>query len=97
MNLMCPPWYFEMYENRSRRRQQQQQQQSAAAQAASSRTSASRRSNGSDKPPADGFNHEEMGMTSERQRVIQASLFKMLGQAEEDEKPAAETNGATES
>lgn len=29
-----------------------------------------------------GFDHEEMGMTQERQRVIQASLFKMLGQAD---------------
>jgi hypothetical protein len=28
------------------------------------------------------FDHEEMGMTQERQRVIQASLFKMLGQAD---------------
>lgn len=29
------------------------------------------------------FNHKEMGMTQERQREIQASLFKMLGQADE--------------
>ena len=29
-----------------------------------------------------GFDHDEMGMTQERQRVIQASLFKMLGQAD---------------
>jgi hypothetical protein len=67
MNLMCPPWYFEMYQNRARRRQQQ-----SAASAKSS------------KAPAAGFEHEEMGMTSERQRVIQASLFKMLGQADEE-------------
>ena len=31
---------------------------------------------------ATGFDSEEMGMTAERQRVIQASLFKMLGQAD---------------
>jgi hypothetical protein len=45
-----------------------------------------------------GFDHEEMGMTTERQRVIQASLFKMLGQADDDEggqkpPPADATNG----
>jgi pimeloyl-ACP methyl ester carboxylesterase len=34
--------------------------------------------------PADsGFNSKEMGMTQERQREIQASLFKMLGQADD--------------
>jgi hypothetical protein len=44
-----------------------------------------------------GFDHEEMGMTTERQRVIQASLFKMLGQADDDGQklpPADATNGA---
>ena len=72
MNLMCPPWYFEMYQNRAKRRQQQ------AAAASDSRKPT---------PAANGYDHEEMGMTSERQRVIQASLFKMLGQADgaEDE------------
>lgn len=40
----------------------------------------SSRSNKSDS--ATGFDHDEMGMTQERQRVIQASLFKMLGQAD---------------
>ena len=39
-----------------------------------------------------GFNHEEMGMTNERQRVIQASLFKMLGQEDdEDREPSSVT------
>ena len=49
--------------------------------------------------PDPGFNSKEMGMTQERQREIQASLFKMLGQAddkkEEEEEPpkaAATTN-----
>lgn len=47
-----------------------------------------------------GFDHEEMGMTTERQRVIQASLFKMLGQADDNEGghkpvPTDATNGAS--
>ena len=94
MNLMCPPWYFEMYENRARRRA------AAAAAAASASASASSSSNTSTKSkttPAsadgstnaaasgNGFDHEQMGMTSERQRVIQASLFKMLGQADTED------------
>jgi pimeloyl-ACP methyl ester carboxylesterase len=37
-----------------------------------------------------GFNSKEMGMTQERQREIQASLFKMLGQ--DDKKPEPRTN-----
>ena len=75
MNLMCPPWYFEMYQNRARRRQQQQQP--AVVQL----------NGNADHPSRDveTFNPEEMGMTSERQRVIQASLFKMLGQADAEE------------
>ena len=32
-----------------------------------------------------GYNGEEMGMTQERQREIQASLFKMLGQPDTPE------------
>jgi fermentation-respiration switch protein FrsA (DUF1100 family) len=56
MNLMSPPWYFEMYQQRAAQRQQQQQQQ---------------------QQPQLG---DDLGMTAERQRVIQASLFKMLGQ-----------------
>ncbi len=31
-----------------------------------------------------GQNSEEMGMTAERQREIQASLFKMLGQQDDE-------------
>ena len=31
-----------------------------------------------------GFDGDNMGMTQERQREIQASLFKMLGQADEE-------------
>lgn len=37
-----------------------------------------------------GFDHEELGMTAERQRFIQASLFKMLGQADDEEEEEEE-------
>jgi len=78
MNLMCPPWYFEMYQNRSMRAPQ--------------RPSNGR--NGQQRPPQgrpsakskgdkNGFDGDNMGMTHERQREIQASLFKMLGQADD--------------
>ena len=128
MNLMCPPWYFEIYEQRAAvRRMQQQQQQAvlnnAATAASNSSTNASTSSTATSKknPPftvemgvplsrplnssaispqqpqsgattdltaaptatMNGYDHEEMGMTTERQRVIQASLFKMLGQADD--------------
>ena len=33
---------------------------------------------------------EEMGMTMERQKQIQASLFKMLGQADDDDEDGVE-------
>ena len=81
MNLMFPPWYFEMYAKR-----QQAQRQRRAKEAPRGNT-------------ATGFNHEEMGMTAERQRVIQASLFKMLGQAdtEVEEKKTSGNAAAAES
>ncbi|GKY90968.1 hypothetical protein MPSEU_000069600 [Mayamaea pseudoterrestris] len=67
MNLMFPPWYFEMYAKRQQAQRQRRPKE------------APRSGNGSG---AMGYDHEEMGMTAERQRVIQASLFKMLGQAD---------------
>lgn len=75
MNLMCPPWFFEIYAQR---------QQAALN---SRRMAVPRRSRmdiSDEKKPdvGNGYNHEEMGMTAERQRIIQASLFKMLGQAD---------------
>jgi pimeloyl-ACP methyl ester carboxylesterase len=103
MNLMCPPWFFEIYEQRSAARRKQQTASaklsstsingsstnavtvemgipismipSAASAAAITNTDASN--------AVTGYDHEEMGMTTERQRVIQASLFKMLGQADD--------------
>jgi len=50
--------------------------------------------------PDSEFNSKEMGMTQERQREIQASLFKMLGQADGKEDVADESpssNGAANS
>jgi len=79
MNLMCPPWYFEMYQNRMRASQrgatrgsQQQHRQSNAGK--SGKDPSGKHSN---------FDGDHMGMTQERQREIQASLFKMLGQADD--------------
>jgi pimeloyl-ACP methyl ester carboxylesterase len=109
MNLMCPPWYFEIHEQRSARRRQQQflqQQQQQYDMLAANAVAESKRSSVSNEsgrqtsdsssvetvlpqriaPPSEvttnGFDHDEVGMTSERQRAIQASLFKMLGQAD---------------
>lgn len=73
MNLMCPPWYFEIYQSRMRF-----SQLSASLQHR-------RQSNGS-KNVVKGrgiFDGDQVGMTQERQREIQASLFKMLGQADD--------------
>lgn len=69
MNLLCPPWYWDIYEQRAARRRLQQNNTAAAGQPA--------------------FDAERMGMTTERQRVIQASLFKMLGQADDADEAAA--------
>ena len=73
---MCPPWYFELYQQKYARRLTAQEPQSQAQ-----RTNGSGGQNGS-ASAASGFDHDDMGMTAERQRVIQASLFKMLGQAD---------------
>lgn len=80
MNLMCPPWYFEMYQNRAMRAPQR----AAAGRNANPRSSQSRpAANGKSKGDKNGFDNDNMGMTQERQREIQASLFKMLGQADD--------------
>jgi fermentation-respiration switch protein FrsA (DUF1100 family) len=75
MNLMCPPWYFEMYQNRSLRspkgRKPMQVQNGG-------RGKGDKDANGKS-----AFDGDQMGMTQERQREIQASLFKMLGQADD--------------
>jgi fermentation-respiration switch protein FrsA (DUF1100 family) len=98
MNLMCPPWYFELYEQRAMRRRQLQTQgtstksNSSSSVASGAGSTTSSRSlvvaggqSSVESKAAMGFDHEEMGMTAERQRVIQASLFKMLGQADATE------------
>lgn len=74
MNLMCPPWYFEMYHNRSVKSSQRQPQKQQSGRAMSG---------------SNGFDGDSMGMTQERQREIQASLFKMLGQ-QDDPSPEQE-------
>jgi len=75
MNLMCPPWYFEMYQNRAMR---------APKPVANDAKNLQRRPTTSDKSKGKGgFDSDNMGMTQERQREIQASLFKMLGQADD--------------
>ena len=88
MNLMCPPWYFEMYQNRIARSQQR-------ASWASKTNGGRQQPNGATKDKL-GFDGDEMGMTQERQREIQASLFKMLGQADDpkDEREPAETRSS---
>jgi pimeloyl-ACP methyl ester carboxylesterase len=130
MNLMCPPWFFDVYEQRAAARRKQQQQAavnnttvnnndtmngSAPSTSTANKTASftvemgvpvSRPPNSSSIPSQpqsgatanaapvttdstlaaatmNGYDHEEMGMTTERQRVIQASLFKMLGQADD--------------
>jgi hypothetical protein len=93
MNLMCPPWFFSApYASsastgslRSPRRQNSwKRASSASAVDAPSSSSA---------PTTGGFNSEEIGMTQERQREIQASLFKMLGQADDNPLPPSGENG----
>jgi hypothetical protein len=107
MNLMCPPWFFEAYSRqrsvRQRHRQHDTEVAAAAAAARNNSTAVSHTASGPNSSATDskmnnnnGFDHEEIGMTAERQRVIQASLFKMLGQADgpssaqsSDAKPAS--------
>ena len=100
MNLMCPPWYFELYQQKYARRLHAQAQQSTPAPSAP-RPGGNQAANGraSGPPPSaaitsNGYDPEEMGMTAERQRVIQASLFKMLGQADVAAAAASDAPGA---
>lgn len=65
-----------MYEQRAARRKAKQAALAAAAASGNIETGIP--------VAANGYDHEEMGMTTERQRVIQASLFKMLGQADDE-------------
>jgi len=80
MNLMCPPWYFEMYQNRMRLSQR----------GANGSHNHNRLLGNAGKSDAGGtsklranFDGDQMGVTQERQREMQASLFKMLGQADD--------------
>jgi pimeloyl-ACP methyl ester carboxylesterase len=89
MNLMCPPWYFEMYQNRNLRSPQQKGRKPAQVQ------NGGRGKGGKDTNGKGGFDGDQMGMTQERQREIQASLFKMLGQADDPVTESPKDDGAT--
>lgn len=102
MNLMCPPWYFELYEQRTARRKQAaaavKQNNNATPPVVEmgvpiSSPNPTSTTGGDNSRTNNGFDHDDMGMTTERQRVIQASLFKMLGQA--DDEGTISTDGAT--
>ena len=83
MNLLCPPWYWQVYEQRAQQRRQRVVETGVPVTG----------------PPANNnnnnnaFDPDSMGMTTERQRVIQASLFKMLGQADDTTQAAGAAGG----
>lgn len=85
MNLMCPPWYFELYEKRSQQRKNSLNGSSRMSQQGSthSRTPSGPRADGRS-GSRNGFDDDQLGVTQERQREIQASLFKMLGQSDDN-------------
>lgn len=72
MNLMAPPWYYPGTYPNPRTVRSPVRPMSAP----SSR-------GGREKKRNQNLENDEMGMTQERQREIQASLFKMLGQPDE--------------
>lgn len=86
MNLMAPPWFYPGARNR-------------AAPSAGSIRSPPRHTppiQTSKKSSSGGAasGQEDMGMTAERQKEIQASLFKMLGQQDDDVPPSTDQRGA---
>lgn len=95
MNLMCPPWYYELYEQRSIRRKHQQSNKSNSNGGSVQQPISVGTPDLKTQQVVAGFDHDEMGMTAERQRVIQASLFKMLGQA--DDFPDESSSAASKS
>jgi pimeloyl-ACP methyl ester carboxylesterase len=82
MNLMCPPWYFEMYHARSVRSPQRPSTKQNGSQKQQSGRASATNGTGKQEKKAN-FDGDNVGMTQERQREIQASLFKMLGQADD--------------
>lgn len=92
MNLMAPPWYFPgigmhppggSVKSPSRNINRRNCTTVAAGSQPSSAGNGQKSSSASAASPAAVQENEEMGMTVERQREIQASLFKMLGQADD--------------
>mmetsp|Transcript_2664 Transcript_2664/g.3762 ORF Transcript_2664/g.3762 Transcript_2664/m.3762 type:complete len:390 (-) Transcript_2664:239-1408(-) len=78
MNLMAPPWFYPGVASGPR-----SVRNNPSVKSPSRRSSSLKRNSDSDS--STGYNNDEMGMTEERQKEIQASLFKMLGQ-QDDEK-----------
>jgi len=75
MNLMAPPWFYPG--NTATYRSSSMSKTNGSSIHHERRTQISNRS-------SSGYDNESMGMTSERQKEIQASLFKMLGQPDEE-------------
>mmetsp|Transcript_19978 Transcript_19978/g.29604 ORF Transcript_19978/g.29604 Transcript_19978/m.29604 type:complete len:514 (-) Transcript_19978:153-1694(-) len=82
MNLMAPPWY---YPTTYPQPKNPMTVKSPSRQSSMQRRELAKKSNSKDSASKDVFDPDELGMTAERQREIQASLFKMLGQADADQ------------
>lgn len=97
MNLMAPPWFYPGTGSQTGNSRSSGARRNAAANAATQIQSPARQpgppggNGGSNSASAanndGGAQADEMGMTAERQKEIQASLFKMLGQQDEDVSP----------
>lgn len=90
MNLMAPPWFYPTAYPTSRSTKSRIASRSSSS-SVQSKDPSEDKGAAQNAAAQSGFNGDEMGMTQERQREIQASLFKMLGQADsapsgEDEK-----------
>lgn len=102
MNLMAPPWFYpghdSLYGNgggvTSPTRNVRRSATSNSGSGAVSVPTESAASSSSRDPSmmASSYASDEMGMTAERQKEIQSSLFKMLGQQDDDENGGADAN-----
>jgi len=85
MNLMAPPWFYPGARNRT-----VPTAGSIRSPPRHTPTISTTKKSGSGAATGGG---EDMGMTAERQKEIQASLFKMLGQQDEDVPPNTDRRG----
>eukprot|EP00549_Striatella_unipunctata_P004205 CAMPEP_0118698022 /NCGR_PEP_ID=MMETSP0800-20121206/14924_1 /TAXON_ID=210618 ORGANISM="Striatella unipunctata, Strain CCMP2910" /NCGR_SAMPLE_ID=MMETSP0800 /ASSEMBLY_ACC=CAM_ASM_000638 /LENGTH=491 /DNA_ID=CAMNT_0006597705 /DNA_START=101 /DNA_END=1576 /DNA_ORIENTATION=+ len=85
MNLMAPPWYYPGVNPRSKNITSPMRNPRKPSKTTQERTSEKQEV---------GVEVSDLGMTAERQREIQASLFKMLGQA--DDPPKASDSDRTD-